>query len=116
MLLSGAALALAAAFDDYTGALPSWEDPILTAGLALVLGRTVFVPLIEERNRVLAENIRQACLDSPGLDQQPDIESSSPGSSDDVAMASVVAVVGMVHLEGVRAALLRDPRYEGYEA
>eukprot|EP00966_Prymnesium_polylepis_P280420 6479282-Prymnesium_polylepis.2 len=56
----------------------------------LVLGRLLLVGLLEERNYVLARNIRRACL------------RAKPGGS-------VVAVLGMAHCNGV-AELLSDSR------
>uniref|UniRef100_A0A7S0PYG3 TraB domain-containing protein n=1 Tax=Coccolithus braarudii TaxID=221442 RepID=A0A7S0PYG3_9EUKA len=57
----------------------------------IFLGRLLLVVLLEERNFVLARNIRKACF-----------ASKKPGGS-------IVAVLGMAHLNGV-AALLRDSR------
>ena len=91
-----AALALAAAVDEARGVLPDWQDGLVVAITAVTLGRAIFVALIEERNNVLAKNIRDACL--RGAD---DGDATS-------TEAAVVAVMGMAHLEGVRMALLRD--------
>ena len=73
----------------------------MTALAAVVLGRAGFIALIEERNQVLAGNIREACL-------QPPQHLRGGGEAEDAAGAgaAVVAVLGMAHLEGVRAALL----------
>lgn len=54
-----------------------------------VLGRVLLVGLLEERNFVLARNIRRACLEKPG--------------------GTVVGVLGMAHLNGVRS-LLKESR------
>ena len=67
--------------------------------LAIVLGRAVFVSLIDERNDVLARNIRDACMQPP--------EAQSMAIAEDPT-ATVIAVVGMAHLAGVRDALLRN--------
>ena len=107
---SVAALGLAAAIDEATGALPAWEDGVLTLFVAIVLGRTVFISLIQERNLVLARNIRQLCLDDGGEDAAT---AAAPQSAEDVeAKKVVVAVLGMAHLEGVRQALID----EGFDA
>ena len=91
--VSAVALAVAAAVDEATGALPAWEDAVVSALVAVTLGRSVFVALVEERNAVLARNIRNACLcDTP-------VPSSSQPADE------VVAVVGILHLAGVAAAL-----------
>ena len=92
--LSAAALAVAAAVDDATGAALAWKDGALVLLLALAVGRAVFVSLIDERNRVLAANIRQVCLSDGDAERESDTR------------AAVVAVVGLAHLDGVRAALL----------
>ena len=69
--------------------------PERLAEIALVLSvtamtaRIVLVALVVERNEVLAKNIREAARS----------ERSSDG-------ASVVAVVGLVHLNGVKRRLL----------
>jgi len=99
--LSAAALALAAAVDEATGAVAGVSDGAVTALAAVVLGRAGFIALIEERNQVLAGNIREACL-------QPPQHLRGGGEAEDAAGAgaAVVAVLGMAHLEGVRAALL----------
>ena len=55
-----------------------------------IFGRLLLVVLLEERNFILARNIRKACF------------ANKPGGS-------IVAVLGMAHLNGV-AALLRDSR------
>ena len=94
-VLSGVALAVAAAVDEATGALPAWEDGLATLLLGLTLGRSVYVALIAERDDVLAANIRSACL-RPGAGE--------PGAG----RAPVVAVLGMAHLAGVRAALQKQ--------
>jgi hypothetical protein len=95
--LSIAALGLAAAVDEATGAVATWDDGVVTALAAVVIGRSVFVSLIEERDRVLARNIRDACL-APRAASDAD-EATSETS------AVVVAVLGMAHLAGVRKAL-----------
>jgi hypothetical protein len=59
---------------------------------SIILGRVLLVALLEERNYVLARNIRKACL----------AKSASPDGA-------VVAVLGMAHLNGV-GSLLRDSR------
>mmetsp|Transcript_14859 Transcript_14859/g.33674 ORF Transcript_14859/g.33674 Transcript_14859/m.33674 type:complete len:98 (+) Transcript_14859:3-296(+) len=56
----------------------------------VILGRLLLVGLLEERNYVLARNIREACL------------RAKPGGS-------VVAVLGMAHCNGV-ASLLKQSR------
>lgn len=98
VVFSVSALALAAAIDEATGALPAWEDAAVTALVAVTLGRAVFVSLVEERNQVLARNIRHVCLD--------DGEAASASRRE--AGATVVAVVGILHLAGVQAALLGE--------
>lgn len=102
LVLSAAALAAAIAIDDATGAAPAWGDGAFALVLAVTLGRAVFVALIDERNRVLAANIRQICL-------------SGQGDAEDPPSAAVVAVIGLAHLDGVRAALLRDDDESGCE-
>lgn len=97
VLLSAAALAVAAAVDEATGAVATWDDGAVAAAVTLVLGRAVFVSLIDERDRVLARNIRDACLQPP----QAEAEASTSATS------AVVAVIGMAHLAGVREALGR---------
>ena len=66
----------------------------------VVLGRVVFVSLIDERDRVLARRIRAACL-QPCL--QPCLQEAEAGGE----AGAVVAVIGMAHLAGVREALGR---------
>ena len=66
----------------------------------MVLGRAVFVSLIDERDRVLARRIRAACL-QPCL--QPCLHQAEAGGE----AGAVVAVIGMAHLAGVREALGR---------
>ena len=110
------ALAAAAAFDEATGARPAWEDGIATAALVLTLGRAIFVSLIDERNRVLARNIREACLRPPvsadgavvSRPVVPDHDRHEGSNGDANADAPVVAVLGMAHLAGVRAALVME--------
>ena len=94
-VISGAALAIAAAVDEATGAVATPEDCVISALLALVVGRAAFVSLIEERDRALASNIRRACLAEAASSD----DSSSEG-------ATVVAVLGIAHLAGVRSLLL----------
>ena len=96
LVLSAAALVVAAAVDEATGAVATWQDGVATASLALLFGRAAFVSLIEERDGVLARNIRDACL----------AEGAPSDAADDAS--AVVAVVGMAHLPGVRDALLRE--------
>lgn len=60
-----------------------------TAVETIVLGRVLLVGLLEERNYVLARNIRKACLAKPG--------------------GSVVAILGMAHCTGV-GKILRESR------
>jgi pheromone shutdown protein TraB len=91
--ISVAALTAAAAIDEASGALPAFEDGLITGLLGILLGRAVYLSLIEERNVVLAKNIRTACL-------------TESQSDDDAAV--VVAILGMAHLEGVRTALLSE--------
>ena len=93
--ISIAALAIAAAVDEATGAVATPEDAVISAFVALLVGRAAFVSLIEERDRALASNIRRACL----------AEASSDGSNSGRG-ATVVAVLGIAHLAGVRALLL----------
>ena len=99
LAVSTTTLLAAAAIDEATGALPAWEDGAFTLLLAIVLGRAVFVSLIDERNDVLARNIRDACMQPP--------EAQSMAIAEDPT-ATVIAVVGMAHLAGVRDALLRN--------
>lgn len=89
------ALGVAAAVDEATGATATWEDGVVTSIVALVLGRAAFVSLIQERDLVLARNIRDACLAQRG-DQ-----------AGETATTAVVAVLGMAHVPGVREALLK---------
>ena len=93
IVLSTAALVVAAAVDEATGAVATWDDGVVTALVALVFGRAAFVSLIQERDRVLAHNIRKACL---AREQHATVASRG----------AVVAVIGMAHLAGVREALL----------
>lgn len=90
LVLSTTALGIAAAVDEATGAVATWEDAVVSGVVALIFGRAAFVSLIKERDRVLAQNIRDACLM-----QQPE-------------EGAVVAVLGMAHLAGVREALLQE--------
>ena len=60
-----------------------------TSTETLFLGRVLLVGLLEERNFVLARNIRKACLAKPG--------------------GSVVAILGMAHCTGV-GKILRESR------
>ena len=103
-VLSAAGTALcfmAAAGDGSTAAWSGGPERVLALlALAVGLTRAVFVALIAERNRVIAINIREACR----RDMMP-----SRGSEASVdGTATVVAVIGMAHLEGVRACLLLD--------
>ena len=124
--LSSLALVLAAAVDEATGARPAPEDAAVSVALAAFLGRAVFVSIIEERNVVLARNIRDACLAdgmadgladgmADGLGDgladaatgRPACERTSESASvESSGRASVVVVLGMAHLEGVKRALL----------
>ena len=70
----------------------------------MVLGRAVFVSLIDERDRVLARRIRAACL-QPCL--QPCLHQAEAGGEAGGEAGAVVAVIGMAHLAGVREALGR---------
>ena len=82
----------------------------------VVLGRAVFVSLIDERDRVLARRIRAACL-QPCL--QPCLQEAvaggeaggeaggRAGGEAGGEAGAVVAVIGMAHLAGVREALGR---------
>ena len=119
--LSTASLFLAAAADEASGAHLAWEDGVVTLLLAIVLGRAVFTSLIAERNVVLARNIRDACLQPQGprvaavamrTDADADAAESDGvlASGDDGGdeTATVIAVLGMAHLAGVRDALLCD--------
>tara|TARA_B110001469_G_scaffold105299_1_gene104585 strand:+ start:296 stop:511 length:216 start_codon:yes stop_codon:yes gene_type:complete len=68
-----------------------------------VLGRAVFVSLIDERDLALARSIRAACL-------QPCLRQAEAGGAKAGGAATggaVVAVIGMAHLAGVREALGR---------
>ena len=69
-----------------------------TLARQIVLVRAVFVSLIDERDLVLARNIRAACL------QPPDAEAEAGAPT----TGAVVAVIGMAHLAGVREALERS--------
>ena len=93
-IVSTVALATAAAVDEATGAVASWQDALVSAILAVLFSRAAFVSLIRERDAYLARNIRNACL------AREDVE--APGA------AAVVAVLGMAHLAGVREALLKE--------
>ena len=99
-LLSTIALAVAAAVDEATGATATWEDGVVSALAAVVIGRSVFVSLIEERDQVLARNIREACL-APGAGAV-----APAAGAQDPTSGAVVAVLGMAHLAGVQKALL----------
>ena len=103
---SVAALVLAAAVDEATGAVPAWEDGVVTALTAVALGRAAFVSLIRERDLCLAANIRAACLSS----------CERPGEEEASEARAVVAVLGMAHLAGVRDALLATEEQEEQEA
>ena len=92
VLVSTAALAVAAAIDEATGAVATWDDAVVSALVALVVGRAGYVSLIQERDQALAINIRDACL----------------AKGDAGASRAVVAVVGMAHLAGLQSALQRD--------
>ena len=94
LLLSSAALLVAGVVDEATGAVPELADALISVAIGSVLGRAAFVALIEDRNRVLASNIRRSCLLSAG---------ATPAEGGD---AVVVAILGMAHLEGVRDALM----------
>ena len=78
----------------------------------VVLGRVVFVSLIDERDRVLARRIRAACLQpclQPCL-QEAEAGGEAGGRAGGEAggeAGAVVAVIGMAHLAGVREALGR---------
>ena len=78
----------------------------------MVLGRAVFVSLIDERDRVLARRIRAACLQpclQPCL-QEAEAGGEAGGRAGGEAggeAGAVVAVIGMAHLAGVREALGR---------
>ena len=78
----------------------------------VVLGRAVFVSLIDERDRVLARRIRAACLQpclQPCL-QEAEAGGEAGGRAGGEAggeAGAVVAVIGMAHLAGVREALGR---------
>ena len=73
--------------DDAASLLPS----IAVAALeTVVLGRVFLVGLLEERNFVIARNIRRACL-APG-------KKGGGGRT-------VVAVLGMAHVSGVKRLL-----------
>ena len=63
-----------------------------------MLGRAVFVSLIDERDLALARSIRAACL-------QPCLRQAEAGGA--ATGGAVVAVIGMAHLAGVREALGR---------
>ena len=69
----------------------------LAAACAALVARVAFVGLLEERNYVLARNIREACEAAP-------IDGDSPDT--------VVAVLGMAHLNGVRTLLESDEALE----
>ena len=114
LALSTATLFVAAAIDEATGALPAWEDGVFTLLLAIVLGRAAFVSLIDERNDVLARNIRDACMQPPKAQSMAiaDVVTDAVDAAREDPTATVIAVVGMAHLAGVRDALLRD----GYSA
>jgi len=91
-------LTIAAAIDEATGAVATWQDAATTAVAAALFGRAALVSLIDERDCVLARNIRDACLDRGCSRSSCDAERDA---------TAVVAVLGMAHLAGVRAALLR---------
>ena len=75
--------------------MATWEDGLISVGVAVIFARAAFVSLIQERDRVLARNIRDACLGG-----------RSAGSTRDTS--AVVAVIGMAHLAGVREALMSE--------
>lgn len=113
VVVSCAALALAQAVDEATGALPAWQDGVVSVMVAIVLTRAIFVALIAERNTVLARNIRDACLASSVSSEQIGSSNgrvSGGGGEGRVSSeaAAVVAVMGLAHLEGVRTALELD--------
>ena len=122
LAISTSTLFFAAAVDEATGAMPAWEDGVFTFLLTIVLGRAVFVSLIDERNDVLARNIRDACMQAPeariapvadadvglAIDDAIDARSADADAASEDPTATVIAVVGMAHLAGVRDALLRD--------
>ena len=103
LAISSGALVVAAAIDEVTGALPAVEDALVTAAVAMTVGRAVYVSLIDERNRVLARNIRTSCLASHAEGQGAVGDDKCQGSD-----GVVVAIIGMAHLQGVRLALLTD--------
>lgn len=71
------------------------------AGLETIfLGRVFLVALLEERNYVLARNIRRAALARPQPRQPGDVNGGAGRSG-----RTVVAVLGMAHLNGVRQIL-----------
>lgn len=96
--ISAAALVVAGAVDQASGAVPALEDALVTTLVGATLGRAIFIALIEERNFVLARNIRQACLTASDVDER---DMRKPGEG-----GAVVAILGMAHVEGVRDALL----------
>jgi hypothetical protein len=110
--LSATALWVAAAVDEATGAVATWEDGLISAVVAIVVGRAGFVSLIQERDRVLARNIRAACLaapqggGTPGAEAQAGSRSHAAAADEASGSAVLVAVLGMAHLAGVREALL----------
>ena len=68
----------------------TWADSLTVAFVVIFFGRSAFVSLIQERDDVLARNIRRACLAE---------DAGAPTES------AVVAVLGLAHLPGVREAL-----------
>lgn len=107
LAFSAAALSLAALVDEASGVLPAAEDGVISALVAALLGRSVYVALIEERNHVLARNIRASCVAAGathGGSAAVDGADAAGAADED---AAVVAVIGMAHLAGVREALLR---------
>lgn len=104
----GVGVASAAAVDGAGGALPpalSVLDvtPLLDGAMllaSLVLLRVGLVGLVEERNYVLARNIRAAC-------RRAWKDGGSHGGSHGADRSVVVAVVGLAHVNGVSGLLRR---------
>ena len=91
LAVSTVALGVAAAVDEATAAVATWDDALVSAIVALLVGRAAFVSLIRERDDYLAQSIRRACM----------IQEEG-----NAARAGVVVVVlGIAHLAGVRRAL-----------
>lgn len=81
-----------------------------TLAVAVILARVGLVALLTERNAVMARNIRLACARAAGAADGPAAAAMSDGQALPTGgglppRASVLAVVGMMHIGGVRELL-----------